>query len=74
MPSNDPASDRDRAIVAAVEASVGAVLSLGGGLVVVLAPGIMIVGVVLLVLGVVGVIHGLAIGLGLIRLPPSRPR
>jgi hypothetical protein len=74
MPDNDPTSDRDRAIFATVEAGVGAALALGGGLVVWLAPGIMIVGLVPLVLGVVGVLHGIAVGLGTLRVPPRGPQ
>jgi hypothetical protein len=71
MTNNDPTSRRDRTIFAAIEASVGAALALGGGLVVWLAPNIVIVGSVPLVLGVLGVIHGIAIWLGALRVPPT---
>ena len=74
MPSNDPASDGDRKIFAVIEAGVGVALALGGGLVVWLAPGIVIVGIVPLVLGVLGVMHGIAVGLGAIRMPPGGSR
>jgi hypothetical protein len=71
MPSNEPASDRDRAVFAFVEAGVAGALALGGGLIVWLAPSITIVGVVPLVLGVVGLMHAVAVGLGAIRMPPG---
>jgi hypothetical protein len=74
MPSNDPAGDGDRRILAVIEAGVGAALALGGGLVVWLAPGIILVGIVPLVLGVLGVLHGIAVGLGAIRVPPGGSR
>lgn len=74
MPGVDPAGDRDRQIFAVIEAGVGIALGLAGGLVVWLAPGIVIVGIVPLVLGVLGVVHGIAVGLGAIRMPPGGSR
>jgi hypothetical protein len=67
MPSNDPAANRGRTILAAI----GAALAIDGGLVVRLAPGIVIVGMVPLVFGVLAVTHGIAAGLGAIRVPPG---
>ncbi len=74
MPPNHPASDRDRTIFAVIEAGVGAAIALGGGLVVWLAPGITIVGMVPLVFGVLGVMHAIAVWLGAIRVPPGGSR
>lgn len=74
MPPNDPASNRDRTIFAVIEAGVGAALALAGGLVVWLAPGIMIIGVVPFVLGVLGVMHAIAVWLGAIGVPPGGSR
>jgi uncharacterized membrane protein YccC len=71
MPSNDPAANRGRTILGAIEAGVGTALAIGGGLVVWLAPGITIDGMVPLVLGVLGVMHGIAVRLGAIRVPPG---
>lgn len=62
-------TDSERTRAAAGEAIVGAVLCIAGGLLTGVHGFVALIGFALLVLGVIGLAHGVALGLGLVKLP-----
>lgn len=65
-------TDRERTVAAAIEALVGAVMVFGGLLLVGQRGVVQIVAIGLLGMGAIGVLHGVALGLGLITIDEDR--
>jgi len=71
-PPSAPASDRDRTVFAGMEAVAGAALALVGGQLLSVRGFGAVAGTALLALGAMAVLQSVAIGLGLVKLPPRR--